>query len=159
MPAPGQTATASFTSVTPNDITVSINNNGAGPQGMVFNPQTPSINTDQFTGGFTGVNGIQLIVSSSQVFGAYIQTTISFATPVANLSFQLWDVDAKSGQYADKIANIQALAFGGGTRWPRLGDECHGRFQYDYRFGPEHGCAWHGDRERQLKSRLDQLRV
>ncbi len=117
-PSAGQTATASFTSVNPNDITVSINNSGAGPQGMNFIPQCPSINTDQFTGGFTGVNGLQLIVSNSDAVGTYIRTTVSFATPVANLSFQIWDVDFKSNQFADKIYNIQALAVGGVTVGP-----------------------------------------
>ncbi len=118
-PTGGQTATAMFTSVNPNDITVSVNNSGAGPQGMVFNSQYPSIPTGaQITGGFTNVNSLQMIVSSSQAFGNYIQTTVSFATPVANLSFQIWDVDAHPGQFVDKIANIQALAFGGGTVGP-----------------------------------------
>ena len=111
-PTAGQTKTQVFTGFNPNDLTVAINNSGAGAQGMVFNGGYPQISTSPVTGG-AGVNGLQLFASSSQVFGAYVQVTISFATPVTNLSFSLWDVD-KGGSYVDKIANIQALAVGGG---------------------------------------------
>jgi hypothetical protein len=117
-PAPGQTATQNFTSVNPNDIAVAINNSGAGVQGVVWNAGSggyPQIGSANDTGGFSGVNGLQLLVTGSQAFGNYIRVTVSFATPVANLSFQLWDVDAVPGQFIDHIANIQALAFGGGT--------------------------------------------
>jgi hypothetical protein len=37
---------------------------------------------------------------------------------VINLSFQIWDVDAVSGQFADKISNIQALTNLGATVGP-----------------------------------------
>ena len=114
-PAGGETKTQSFTSVNPNDITVDINNSGPGPQGMVWNGGSggyPQIGTSPDTGGFTGVNGLQLLVTSSQAVGTFIKTTVSFATPVINLSFQIWDVDSVAGQFVDKIANIQGLAAG-----------------------------------------------
>jgi hypothetical protein len=114
-PTAGQTNTQSFTSVTPNDITVSINNSGTGAQGMNFQAGYPQISSNPFTGGFSGVNGLELLVTSSQAFGTFTKTTVSFATPVTNLSFQIWDVDAVPGQFVDKIANIQALAQGGAT--------------------------------------------
>ena len=120
-PSAGQTSSQSFTSVTPNDITVSINNSGSGVQGMVWNTGSggyPQISANPDTGGFTGVNGLEELVTSSQAAGTYIKTTVSFATAVVNLSFQIWDVDAVSGQFADKIANIQAVAQGGGTVGP-----------------------------------------
>ena len=120
-PAPGQTKTQQFTSVNPNDITVDINNSGSGAQGMVWNGSAggyPQINSTNDTGGFSGVNALQLLVTSSQAAGTYIKTTVSFATPVVNLSFQIWDVDSVAGQFADKVANIQALAQGGGTVGP-----------------------------------------
>jgi hypothetical protein len=117
-PTAGQTKTQSFTSVDPNDITVAINNSGAGPQGMQWQAGYPQISSNPDTGGFTGVNGLQLLMASSQAVGTYTKTTISFATPVINLSFQIWDVDAVVGQFVDKVANIQALAQGGGTVGP-----------------------------------------
>jgi hypothetical protein len=75
----------------------------------------PAINSTNTTGGFTGVNGLQLFVSSSAAVGNYLRTTVSFATPVAGLSFQVWDVDASPGQFVDKLSNIQALAEDGST--------------------------------------------
>jgi hypothetical protein len=109
-PGAGQTVTQSFTSVNPNDITVAVNNSGTGVQGMNFQSGYPQISSNPLTGGFTGVNALQLYATSSQSFGTYIRTTITFDTPVINLSFQIWDVDAVAGQFVDKIANIQALA-------------------------------------------------
>jgi hypothetical protein len=117
-PTGGQTVTQSFTSVDPNDITVAVNNSGAGPSGMNIAAGYPQISRNPMTGGFPSTNALQLFASSSQSFGTYIETTVSFATPVINLSFQIWDVDALAGQYADKISNIQALAQGGGTVGP-----------------------------------------
>lgn len=114
-PAAGQTKTQSFTSVNPNDISVAINNNGASASGATWQTNYPQINSSQSTGGFSGVNGLQLYVTSQANVSSYIRTTVTFATPVINLSFQLWDVDANPGQFADKISNIQALAAGGGT--------------------------------------------
>jgi len=120
-PSAGQTQTQSFTSVTANDITVSINNSGSGVQGMLWNTGSggyPQISANPDTGGFTGVNGLEQLVTSSQAAGTYIKTTVSFATPVVNLSFQIWDVDAVPGQFVDKISNIQAVAQGGGIVGP-----------------------------------------
>jgi hypothetical protein len=117
-PTPGQTKTQSFTSVNPNDITVDINNNGISPSGATWQTNYPQINSTQSTGGFSGVNGLQLYVVSQASIASYIRTTVTFATPVINLSFQLWDVDANVGQFADRISNIQALAQGGGTVGP-----------------------------------------
>jgi hypothetical protein len=117
-PTAGQTAEQSFTSVNPNDITVDINNSGNGAQGMVFQASYPQISNNPFTGGFGSTNALELLVSSSQASGTFVRTTISFATPVTNLSFQIWDVDAFAGQFADRIANIQALAQGGGAVGP-----------------------------------------
>ena len=114
VPTPGQTKTQSFTSVDPDDITVSINNSGASSQGMDWQSGYPQISTSPITGGFSGVNGLELSVTSSQVVGSYIEVTVTFATPVINLSFQIWDVDHRSNQYSDQISSIQALAYGGG---------------------------------------------
>jgi hypothetical protein len=109
-PTTGQTVSQSFTSVSPNDISVSIYNSGV-------NNQTgyPAINSTNETGGFTGVNALQLFISSTPTFGNYLKTTVSFTSPVTNLSFQLWDVDALVGQFVDKIANLQGLAQDGST--------------------------------------------
>jgi hypothetical protein len=109
-PAAGETKTQSFTSVDPNDITVAVNNSGNGVQGMNLQAGYPQISSNPMTGGFTGVNALQIFAVSSQSLGTFIKTTVSFATPVINLSFQIWDVDAFAGQFADKIANIQAVA-------------------------------------------------
>lgn len=109
-PTTGQTATQSFTSVSPNDISVSIYNSGVNNQGGY-----PAINSTNETGGFSGVNALQLYISSTPTFGNYLKTTVSFTSPVVNLSFQLWDVDASSGQFVDKISNLQALTEGGTT--------------------------------------------
>jgi hypothetical protein len=114
-PSAGQTKTQDFTSVNPNDITVSVNNSGTGALGMNFQGGYPQISSNPFTGGFSGVNGLELLATSSQAIGTYAKVTVSFATPVTNLSFQIWDVDAVPGQFVDKIANIQALAQGGAT--------------------------------------------
>jgi hypothetical protein len=114
-PGPGVTATQQFTSVTPNDITVAINNNGVAPLGAIWQTNYPQISANPLTGGLTGVNGLQLFVSSQTNIASFVRTTVTFATPVINLSFQIWDVDANAGQFADRIFNIQALAQGGGT--------------------------------------------
>jgi len=113
-PAPGNTATQSFTSVNPNDITVDVNNNGLSGSGATWQTNYPQISASPLTGGLAAVNGLELYVSSQTSTSAYIRTTVTFATPVINLSFQIWDVDAVAGQFADKISNIQALAQGGG---------------------------------------------
>jgi hypothetical protein len=117
-PTAGQTLTQSFTSVNPNDITVSINNSGAGSQGMNLQAGYPQISANPLTNGLSGVDGLQLYVSSSTTVGTYIKTTVSFATPVINLSFQIWDVDAVSGQFVDKISSIQAVSDLGATVGP-----------------------------------------
>jgi hypothetical protein len=117
-PAPGQTKTQSFTSVDPNDITVDINNNGANVSGATWQTNYPQINSTQTTGGFSGVNALQLYATAQSSVNSYIRTTVTFATPVINLSFQIWDVDSVAGQFADKVWNIQALAQGGGTVGP-----------------------------------------
>jgi hypothetical protein len=104
-PGQGQTATQSFTSVNPNDISVSIENDGVNIQGTY-----PQINSTNETGGLTNVNALQLYISSTPTFGNVLKTTVSFASPVTNLSFQIWDVDASAGQFVDKIANLQGLA-------------------------------------------------
>jgi hypothetical protein len=114
-PAPGQTVTQSFTSVDPNDITAAINNNGVSGSGATWQTNYPQINSTQSTGGFSGTNALQLYATAQNSVTSYIRTTVTFATPVINLSFQLWDVDSVPGQFTDKISNIQALALGGGT--------------------------------------------
>lgn len=117
-PAPGATVSQSFTSINPNDISVSINNNGAGPTGGQWVGGYPTIDSTSETGGFTGVNALQFYMNSQSNVTSYVRTTVTFATPVINLSFQIWDVDALHDQFADKIFNIQALAQGGGTVGP-----------------------------------------
>jgi hypothetical protein len=118
VPAAGQTVTQSFTAASPNDVTVSINNNGLGPQGATWQGGYPTINSTTKTGGFSGVNGLQLSIASESSTSSFIRTTITFATPVAGLTFQLWDVDAAPGSFADKISSIQANAVGGGIVGP-----------------------------------------
>ena len=117
-PAPGATATQSFTSVNPNDITVDINNNGASGSGATWQTNYPQIGASPLTGGLVGTNALQLYVLSQSSTSSYVRTTVTFATPVINLSFQIWDVDAVSGQFADKIWNIQALSQSGPTVGP-----------------------------------------
>lgn len=117
-PSPGQTLSQSFTSVNPNDITVSINNNGASAAGANWQPAYPQISRSPVTGGFSSTNALQLYVVSQSSTSSYIRTTITFDTPVINLTFQIWDVDAVAGQFVDKIFNIQALAVGGATVGP-----------------------------------------
>jgi hypothetical protein len=118
-PAPGQTLSQSFTSVNPNDITAYINNNGASASGAAWQGGGyPQISRNPLTGSFGSTNALQLYVVSQSSTSAYIRTTITFDTPVTNLSFQIWDVDAVAGQFADKIFNIQALAVGGATVGP-----------------------------------------
>lgn len=109
---PGQGASVSqqFTSVNPNDITVTLDNGGVNIQGTY-----PQINNGNETGGFTNVNALQLYISSTPQFGNVLTTTVSFASPVTNLSFQIWDVDANLGQFIDKISNLQALSSDGVT--------------------------------------------
>lgn len=114
-PTPGTTVSQQFTSVNPNDITVAVNNDGVLPVGATFQPNYPQISASPATGGLAGVNALQLYVSSEAAVASYIRTTVTFATPVINLSFQIWDVDSVAGQFTDKISNIQALAQGGGT--------------------------------------------
>ncbi len=109
-PTTGQTKTQSFTSLSPNDITVAIYNSGVNNQGGY-----PAINSTNTTGGFTGVNALQLYISSTPTFGNYLQVTVSFASAVTNVSFTLWDCDASPGQFIDKFSNLQATAVGGGT--------------------------------------------
>ena len=117
-PAPGQTNTQSFTSVTPNDITVSINNNGAAAVGAAWSPGYPAINSTETNGGFAGTNGLQLFVTSQASTSAFLKVTVAFATPVTSLTFQIWDVDAFNGQFKDQISQIQAIAVGGATVGP-----------------------------------------
>jgi hypothetical protein len=80
---------------------------------MTFQGGYPQISASPASGGLS-VNGLELYVSSSQAVSAFARTTVSFATPVINLSFQIWDVDANPGQFVDKVANIQAVPQGGG---------------------------------------------
>jgi hypothetical protein len=111
---PGQGASVSqqFTSVTTNDITVQLDNTGVNVQGGY-----PKIDSTTTTGGFSGINGLQLYNSSTPHgnFGSPLTTTISFASPVTNLSFEIWDVDAQIGQFIDQISNLKALAPDGTT--------------------------------------------
>ncbi len=108
-PGPGQTFAQSFTADAPNDVTVSLNNNGAGPSGSIWNAAYPAIDATKTTGGFTGVQALQLFLASESSTSAFIKVTVSFASPVTNLSFQLWDIDASGTQFTDTIRNIQGL--------------------------------------------------
>lgn len=116
-PGPGQTDSQTFTTFGP-DMTIAVNNNGASATGFTWSAGYPAINAVETTGGFTGAsaqNGMQLFASSTSSTAAYIQTTISFAAPVYNLSFQIWDVDKSAGQFVDTISAIQALTNTGAT--------------------------------------------
>lgn len=112
-PAPGQTVTQSFTAVVPNDVTVAINNNGANAVGASWSAGYPAINSSLINGGMPGTNGLQLLLTAESSTSSYVQLTVTFLQPVANLSFQIWDVDSSS-QYIDTISQIQGLAVGGG---------------------------------------------
>ncbi|HJT81083.1 MAG TPA: hypothetical protein VJ719_07795 [Chthoniobacterales bacterium] len=112
-PLPGQTRSQSFTAVDPNDVTVSINNNGASASGASWSAGYPAINSTLLNGGNPGTNGLQLFLTAQSSTTSYVQVTVTFAAPVINLSVQLWDVDA-SDQYKDTITQIQGLAQGGG---------------------------------------------
>jgi hypothetical protein len=107
-PAAGQTTSQTF-SGTPG-LTVSINNNGSAAQGATWASGYPALNSTQTTGGFTGENGLQLYATSTSATTAYILTTVTFASPVTNVSFQIWDVDKLAGQFVDTITSIQALS-------------------------------------------------
>jgi len=117
-PGPGETVSQGFTSVTPNDITVDINNNAAAADGGTWQAGYPAINSTNETGGFSGTNALQLFLTSQSSTSAFIKTTVTFSTPVTSLTFQIWDVDAFAGQFADQISQIQALALGGATVGP-----------------------------------------
>ena len=117
-PGPGQTVNQSFTSVVPNDVTVSINNNGNSAQGGTWQTGYPQIDSTTSTGGFTGVTGLQLFMVAQDNETSYIRITVSFAVAVTNVSFQLWDIDAVNNQFADTITNIQALTTGNITIGP-----------------------------------------
>src|SRR6266404_1685059 len=78
-PTPGQTKNQSFTSVDPNDLTVSINNNGASGTGAQWVANYPAINSTNETGGLSGVNALQLFASSQSSTSSYIRTTVVFA--------------------------------------------------------------------------------
>jgi hypothetical protein len=116
-PAAGQTLSQSFTSINPNDITLSIRNgkNGSSIQSATWQSGYPQISASPLTGGLTGVQAVQLSLSSEGSTASFIRTTVTFNTPVINLSFQIWGVDASAGQFADKIFNIQAIGSGGVT--------------------------------------------
>jgi hypothetical protein len=112
-PSVGSTVTQNFTNFTPNDITVSVSNNG-GP-GTSWAGGYPQIDSTSLTGGFTGVDALQLYMTGQDSTTSFIRTTISFASPATNVTFQLWDVDEGNKQFTDVIQNISAQAFGGGT--------------------------------------------
>ena len=114
-PDPGETYSQTFTVVDPNDVTVSVNNNGNSSTGATWQPSYPDMNSTKLTGGLSGVNALQLFVSAQSSTSSYIETTVTFAAPVTNLSFQIWDVDAKPGQFIDKIFNVQAVTPGNGV--------------------------------------------
>ncbi len=114
-PASGQTASDTFTSVNPNDITASINNSGAGPESMNFNASYPAIGRQLFTGGFSNVNGLQIELTTESSSAAYVQFTVSFAYGVTNLSFQIWDLDEKGNQFTDVVSHLQGLSIDGVT--------------------------------------------
>ncbi len=113
-PAPGQTVSQTFASVSPN-ITISINNNGAAAQGATWSGGYPAINSTETTGGFAGQNGLQLFASSTSSTNGFVLTTVSFASAVTNVSFQIWDVDKSGGQFVDTISLIQAVSSTGTT--------------------------------------------
>jgi hypothetical protein len=117
-PGPGQTGSNSFTAVTPNDVTVAVNNNGSSAVGATWQTGYPTIGSNPLTGGLSGVNGLQLYVVAQASTSSFVRTTVSFTSPVTNLSFQIWDVDASAGQFVDKISNIQGLAPGNITVGP-----------------------------------------
>ena len=104
--------------MTPNDITVDINNNGTSSQGAAWQTGYPAISRSPLTDGLASTNALQLYVVSENSTSSYIRTTVTFNTAVDNLSFQIWDVDASAGQFIDKIFNIQGLASLGATVGP-----------------------------------------
>ena len=113
-PAPGETKIQSFTAVVPNDVTVSINNNGTAGSGASWNAGYPAINSSLLNGGNPGTAALQLFLTGQDSTTSYIEVTVTFLNPVINLSFQLWDVDA-SAAYADTITQIRGTATAGGV--------------------------------------------
>lgn len=107
-PAAGQTVTQTFAG-TPN-VTISINNNGTAASGAIWSAGYPAINSTKTTGGYTGQNALQLWSTSTASTSAFVRTTVAFASPVNNVSFQLWDVDKSAGQFVDTISSIKALS-------------------------------------------------
>src|SRR5947209_9906707 len=108
-PAPGQTVSQLFNS-TGVDVTVAINNNGASATGATWAANYPTVNSTQTTGGYTGVNGVQLYATATSSTSAYVLTTVSFSSPVTNLTLEIWDVDKSAGQFIDAITAIQGLS-------------------------------------------------
>jgi hypothetical protein len=108
-PAPGQTDSQTFTTFGPN-MTIAVTN-GTAASGVTWSGGYPAINASETTGGFSGsnANGFQLYALSSASAASYVLTTISFAAPVYNLSFQIWDVDKSAGQFVDTITAIKAM--------------------------------------------------
>ena len=114
-PGPGQTVSQVFPTISPN-LTISINNNGASAQGATWAAGYPTINSTETNGGVAGQNGLQLFANSSSSTSGFVRTTVSFASPVTNVSFQIWDVDKSAGQFIDTISGFQALSSGGAVQ-------------------------------------------
>jgi hypothetical protein len=110
-PAPGATGSQTFTS-SGQTATISVNNNGTSATGATWAAGYPAFNSTQTTGGLSPLqNGLQLYATSTSSTSAFILTTVTFATAVTNVSFEIWDVDKSATQFVDTITGIQALAF------------------------------------------------
>jgi hypothetical protein len=108
------------------DISVTIANTGA-----TWNSGYPQVvpgGTGPFNGG-TSNNGLILQPGAQTSTATYIQLTITFANPVTDVSFQIWDIDAtvdiNGNGFIDLISQLQAVAVGGGTLFPDIVDNTH----------------------------------
>ncbi len=121
--------TQSFTGSDTTGISVNIKDSSAstvwqnGSNG-VSTVASPGINNTLLTDHLTGQKALQLSIFSEPSTTAFVQVTVTFAKPVTNVSFTLWDVDKSiAGQqgngtgnsYTDLISNIGAKLVNGTT--------------------------------------------
>lgn len=119
-PVSGTSASQSYTATggtpPPSAVTVTLTNSGETWSTNALDglgTDFPTVGTNPITGGGT-TNGLQLVTHSQTSTSSYIQVTVSFSTPVSNVSFQIWDVDSSPTQFTDQISNIQAQPWSSG---------------------------------------------
>jgi hypothetical protein len=106
-----------FSINSPNDVTISIADSSSALSGS----GTPA-NNQALTGGLSPVqNSLQISPNFTSTSGS-ITVTVTFNYSVQNVSFSLFNIDAKtSGQqstrYVDRVNAVQAALAGGGTAY------------------------------------------